>query len=113
MWCQGSQVSMHVVRGSPSLFSSHGRGIGPIFCNNCKSAIITSKITYIYFNHSGNYIHKRTLSLVTVTADLKNALLEESDSCLQLCGKTCHNYFAASLLKRKPPLLAPCFCWNN
>ena len=29
MWCQGSQVSMHVVRGSPSLFSSHGRGIGP------------------------------------------------------------------------------------
>ena len=28
-WCQGSQVSMHVVRGSPSLFSSHGRGIGP------------------------------------------------------------------------------------
>ena len=21
MWCQGSQVSMHVVRGSPSLFS--------------------------------------------------------------------------------------------
>ena len=29
MWCRGSQVSMHVVRGSPSLFSSHGRGIGP------------------------------------------------------------------------------------
>ena len=28
MWCQGSQVSMHVVRGSPSLFSSHGRGLG-------------------------------------------------------------------------------------
>ena len=26
--CQGSQVSMHVVRGSPSLFSSHGRVIG-------------------------------------------------------------------------------------
>ena len=27
-WCQGIQVSMHVVRGSPSLLSSHGRGIG-------------------------------------------------------------------------------------
>ena len=52
-------------------------------------------------------------SKVEITSDLKNALLEESDSCLQLCGKTCHNYFAASLLKRKPPLLATCFCWNN
>ena len=29
MWCQGSQVSMRVVRGSASLLSSHGRGIGP------------------------------------------------------------------------------------
>ena len=28
MWRQGSQVSMRVPRGSPSLFSSHGRGIG-------------------------------------------------------------------------------------
>ena len=27
--CQGSQVSMRVVRGSESLLSSHGRGIGP------------------------------------------------------------------------------------
>ena len=29
MWRQGSQVSMRVARGSASLLSSHGRGIGP------------------------------------------------------------------------------------
>ena len=29
VWHQGSQVSMHVARGSASLLSSHGRGIGP------------------------------------------------------------------------------------
>ena len=29
VWNQGSQVSMRVARGSPSLLSSHGRGIGP------------------------------------------------------------------------------------
>ena len=29
LWSQGSQVSMHVARGSTSLLSSHGRGIGP------------------------------------------------------------------------------------
>ena len=28
VWCQGSQVSMRVVRGNASLLSSHGRGIG-------------------------------------------------------------------------------------
>ena len=27
--CQGSQVSMRVARGSASLLSSHGRGLGP------------------------------------------------------------------------------------
>ena len=27
--CQGSQVSVHVVRGSASWLSSHGRGLGP------------------------------------------------------------------------------------
>ena len=30
VWRQGSQVSMHVARGSASLLSSHGRGIGPL-----------------------------------------------------------------------------------
>ena len=29
VWCQGSQASMRVGRGSASLLSSHGRGIGP------------------------------------------------------------------------------------
>ena len=29
VWCQGSKVSMQVARGSTSLLSSHGRGIGP------------------------------------------------------------------------------------
>ena len=29
VWSQGSQVSMRVARGSASLLSSHGRGIGP------------------------------------------------------------------------------------
>ena len=29
LWCHGSQVSMDVAWGSASLFSSHGRGIGP------------------------------------------------------------------------------------
>ena len=29
VWCQGSQVAMRVMRGSASLLSSHGRGIGP------------------------------------------------------------------------------------
>ena len=29
VWRQGCQVSMRVVRGSESLLSSHGRGIGP------------------------------------------------------------------------------------
>ena len=29
MWRQGSQVSMREARGSASLLSSHGRGIGP------------------------------------------------------------------------------------
>ena len=29
MWRQGSQVSMHVAKGSASLLSSHGRGLGP------------------------------------------------------------------------------------
>ena len=30
VWRQGSQVSMRVVRGSASLRSRHGRGIGPL-----------------------------------------------------------------------------------
>ena len=30
VWHQGSQVSMRVARGSVSLLSSHGRGIGPL-----------------------------------------------------------------------------------
>ena len=29
MWLHGSHVSMRVARGSASLLSSHGRGIGP------------------------------------------------------------------------------------
>ena len=29
VWCQGSQVSMRVARGSASLLLSHGRGLGP------------------------------------------------------------------------------------
>ena len=29
LWCHGCQVPMHVARGSTSLLSSHGRGIGP------------------------------------------------------------------------------------
>ena len=29
MWSHGSQVSMHIARGSASLLSSHGRGPGP------------------------------------------------------------------------------------
>ena len=29
VWCQGSQASMRVARGSASLLSRHGRGLGP------------------------------------------------------------------------------------
>ena len=29
VWHQGSQMSMHVARGSASLLSCHGKGIGP------------------------------------------------------------------------------------